>query len=134
MFSSNQVFEISGCIDHKNDLKNALEFAIKASGWYEPFTRSEKPAKCTFQITENGTYCLGWHAKEGWSEFQFDFDIEIIAQIITQHLKKQHIIDEGGDGSYHKGFLIKQIDWKSNVKNHDYGIIAIEPFTCYYAK
>ena len=139
MFSSNQKLEISGCIEHKNELKNALEFAIKASGWHEPFTRKDKPAKCVYQITEDGRYCLGWHMEKGWNEFQFDFDIEIISRIVAQHLEKQEIEYDEWDGSYHKGFLMKVIDWsfadeKNGIKNPSYGIIQIEPYTCFYAK
>ena len=139
MFSSNQVLQISGCIEHRDELKHALDFAIKASGWYDAFTRKDKPAKCTFQITKDGRYCLGWGVKEGWTEFQFDFDIDIISKIVAQHLEKQELDRGFWDGSYSKGFLIKNLEFtfddeKDGVKNPSYGIIQIEPYTCFYAK
>ena len=140
MFSSNQKLEISGCIEHKNELKNALDFAIKASGWYEPFTRTEKTVKCTFQITPDGRYCLGWGGQDsGWQSFPFDFDVDIIAQIIVQHLRKQEIHGSFGDGSCDKGFLMKNIEnyystERDGIKEPAYGIVSFEPYTCYYAK
>lgn len=140
MFSSNQKLEISGCIEHKNELKNALDFAIKASGWHEPFTRSEKPAQCTFQVTKDGRYCIGWGGQEkGWNEFPFDFDVDIMSQIIVKHLTKQEIAGSFGDGSRHKGFLMKNIkncfssEW-DGIREPAYGIVVFEPYTCYYSK
>lgn len=144
MFSSNQILEFSGSLSHKDELKHALEFAIKASGWYEPMTRTNNPCKCVYQITEDGKYCIGWGGEEkGWSEFPFDFDFEIISRIIAQHLEKQeavhmeHCID-GLDGSYSKGFLMKVIENsfsdRDGIKNPFYGIVSFEPYTCFYAK
>jgi hypothetical protein len=144
MFSSNQILEISGCLSHKDELKHTLEFAIKASGWYEPMTRTEKPCPCTYQITEDGKYCIGWGEKEGWNKFPFDFDVDIIAKIVGQHLEKQELrYDEncldGWDGSYSKGFLMKVIDNSfsdsvDGIKNSFYGIVSFKPYTCFYAK
>jgi hypothetical protein len=139
MFASNQILEFSGCINHSNELKHALEFAIKASGWYEPFTRENNPAKCVYQITEDGRYCLGWHTGKGWNEFPFEFDLDIISRIIAKHLEKQEIKEGMWDGSYEKGFLMKVInfsfaDEKDGIKNPSYGIIQFEPYTCFYAK
>lgn len=140
MFSSNQILEYSGCISHKDELKHALEFAIKASGWYEPMTRVKDPVKCVYQITDDGKYCIGWGGEEkGWSEFPFDFDIDIMAQIVVKHLEKQTINYCGWDGSYDKGFLMKVIEnsfasEKNGIKSPFYGIVSFEPYTCFYAK
>lgn len=144
MFSSNQILEFSGCLSHKDELKHALEFAIKASGWYEPMTRVEKPCPCTYQITGDGKYCIGWGEKEGWNKFPFDFDVDIIAKIVVQHLEKQEMrydknCLDGWDGSYSKGFLMKVIDNSfsdsvDGIKNTFYGIVSFEPHTCFYAK
>lgn len=138
MFSSNQILEFSGSLCHKDELKHALEFAIKASGWYEPMTREEKPCPCTYQITEDGRYCIGWGEKDGWSQFPFDFDVDIIAQIIVKHLAKQKVEDGGLDGSYDAGFLMKIIPNSfsddNGIKNPFYGIVSFEPYTCFYAK
>ena len=94
MFSSNQVLEVSGDLGHRGDLKNALEFALKKSGDYESFTRSDRPSKCVFQITGCGDYCIGWgchdeNPEDGWTEFQFDFDIDIVAAIIKNICKNR---------------------------------------------
>lgn len=146
MFSSNQILQISGCIDHRNELKHALEFALNASGWMTPMTRAEKPCKCVYQITEDGRYCIGWGGGEhkGWNEFPFDFDVDIMSQIIAKHLSKQKPVYmdnclDGWDGSYHAGFLMKIIedsfaDEDNGIKKPSHGIVSFEPYTCFYAK
>lgn len=142
MFASNQILEISGCLSHSGELKTALEFALKYSGNTDCFIRAEKPAKCVYQITEDGRYCVGWAFGElqpGWKEYPFDFDTSIISQIIAQHLEKQEIHRDMWDGSYSKGFLMKVIDESlgdeyNGIKNPFYGIVSFEPHTCFYSK
>lgn len=144
MFSSNQIFQISGDLGIKGDLQSSLEFALKKAGDYEHFTRRDNPSKCVYQIGADGAYYLGWNLyketeKTGWTEFPFDFDVVIIASIIEQHLKKQTSInindsDLRGDGSTHKGFLLTDVPYNSPIENSFYGIIKIVPFECYYAK
>lgn len=138
IFSSNQVLEVSGCLSQTIELKDALEFALKASGNLSCFTRTDRPAKCVYQITENGGYCVGWAfdgVKEGWNEYPFDFDLYIISQIIAKHLEKQELEHSGGDGSYDKGFIMSaSIENDDTVKNPFYCIVEFRPFTCYYAK
>ena len=142
MFASNQILEISGCIEHEGDLADALEFVLKKDNHMECFTRKEKPSKCVWQITEDGRYCLGWAfegIKEGWNEYPFDFDVKIIAQIIEQFLNKQEIKYDMWAGSYRKGFLMKNIDETmaiedDGIKNPFYGIVQFLPYTCFYSK
>lgn len=140
MFSSNQVLEISGDINHTNDLYNALEFALKLSG--HDFTAQNSKAKCVYQITDDGRYCIGWSyetAEKGWTEFQFDFDLSIISQIIAQFLRKQENRRDIWDGMYSKGFIMKSItesmsDEYNGIKSPFYGIVEISPYTCFYSK
>lgn len=147
MFSSNQIFQISGCIEHKDELKSALEFALKFSGELELFTRHEDPTKLVYQILEDGSYCVGWHfpkyeLKEGWNEFPFDFDLDIVSKIIIQHINKSPmpLIEEMGyDGSCEKGFIMNNIErgfdsYEIGIKKPEYGIVRFKPYTCYYAK
>ena len=145
MYSSNQILEISGCLSHKDDLYNALEFALKCSGYLTSFSHSTKVnSKCVYQITEDGRYCIGWahgEPNKGWLEYPFDFDLSIISQIIIKYLQKQDIVydDIDGDGSYGKGFLMKYLedsfsDEKNGVKSPFYGIVEFRPYTCFYAK
>ena len=136
MFSSNQIFEVSGDIRHENDLRDALEYALKKSGWYECFTKKVKPTKCTFQVSENGGYGIGWCSDgDGWTEYQFDFDVDIISKIIEQHLEKQNVDRFGGDGTNSKGFVIKHMKRSEDgFASPQYGIIVIYPYNCYYAK
>lgn len=141
MFSSNQILEVSGCLNHSNELYNALEFALKASEKLNSFTRNNKPSKCVYQITEDGRYCIGWAfdgVEKGWSEFPFDFDLNIISQIIAKHLKKQEVKGDTWDGSYEKGFLMKVIkECTSNeyngIKEPFYGIVEISSYICFYS-
>lgn len=130
MFSSEQIFEISGSMDQ---LEMAIRFALNM---YDT-----SPSGITYQITKDGKYCLGWHADNVWKKFPFDFDDHIVSEIIEQHLKKQECENpyEWGDGSTSKGFLMKAIpevfsDEKDGIKNPFYGIISIEPHMIYYAK
>lgn len=142
MFSSNQVLEISGPVGDGKYLSNALEFALKTSGDFECFTRADKPTKCVYQIAADGTFCIGSvykNTKEGWNEFPFDFDLELISKIVEKHLSKQEIRHSEWDGSYTKGFVMKIIETsfdneKDGIKNPFCGIVKFEPFACFYAK
>lgn len=131
MFSSNQKLEISGAM---SQLQSALRFALILS--------DSCGKELAFQITKNGKYCIGWGInQEGWERFQFDFDVEIVAKIISQFLKKkadsfQHVVF---DGSTTTGFLMKNIpelfsEEYEDIKNPFYGIVSFEPFINYYAK
>ena len=142
MFSSNQILEISGDLGHENDLYNALEFALKSSGDISSFTRQENPSKCVYQITEDGRYCIGRAygcVKDGWVEFQFDFDLSIISQIISKYLSKQDVERDIWDGGYNKGFIMKAIPESMGseyygIKSPFYGIVEFKPYTCFYSK
>lgn len=136
MFSSNQILEISGDLNHTDELKEAIEFALKKSDWHRCFTRKEKPAECVFQITDKGDFCIGWgDAKNGWNAFQFDYDIDIISKIAEQHLRKQSVCGFGGDGTDSHGFLMKAIGYDTDEVRDNYrGIIIITSYNCYYAK
>ncbi len=142
MFSSNQILEVSGDLSHSNDLYNALKFALKTSGDINSFTRKNNPSKCVYQITDDGRYCIGWafnDIKDGWSEFQFDFDLNIISQIISQYLSKQKVERDIWDGGYSKGFIMKAFpesmgNTYNGVKNPSYAIVEFKPYTCFYSK
>lgn len=144
MFSSNQIFEVSGDLTDQKQLVNSLEFALKYSG-YDSYMRSHEIAKgkkLLYQITEDGKYCIGWGDKDipdGWKEFPFEFSISIVSLIIKQHLEKFPIQEEGWDGSYKKGFVMKYIensfsDMENGIKKPCYGIVYFKPYTCFYHK
>ena len=140
MFSSDQVLQYSGPLDNVEYLRNALEFALKASGDLEVFTRNDNPGKCTYQILDDGRYCIGWHEiSDIWKEYPFDFDLDIISRIIVQHLEKQEVEYGIGDGSYEKGFLMSAIsrsfsNENDGIKRPFYGIVEFRPYTCFYSK
>lgn len=144
MFSSNQILEISGSLSHRNELECALEFALKYSGKSKNMEKKEidRGCKLLYQITKDGKYCIGWGFQDvpnGWNEYPFIFDIEIVSKIIHQHLEAFSIIKGDYDGAYEKGFVMKCIETsmsseKNGIKNPFYGIIYFEPYVCFYAK
>ena len=130
MFSSDQIFEVSGSMDQ---LEKAIKFAIDMHGIGK--------SGISYQITKNGKYCLGWGDEEEWKKYPFDFDVHIVSEIVKQFLEKQDCEDPyaWADGSSEKGFLMKVIpevfsDEKDGVKKPFYGIVSIEPYMNFYAK
>lgn len=130
MFSSDQIFEVSGSMDQ---LEKAIKFAIDMRGISK--------SGISYQITKNGKYCLGWGDEEEWKKYPFDFDVHIVSEIVKQFLEKQDCEDPyaWADGSSEKGFLMKVIpevfsDEKDGVKKPFYGIVSIEPYMNFYAK
>lgn len=135
MFSSNQEFKISGDF---SQLQSALNFAIDYYGTQEK--------DLVFQTTEDGKYCIGWKPEndtiEGWQDFQFDYDSEIVAKTIIQFLQKQKYKEspyEYFDGSTYGGFLVKNIpetfsDEYEGILNPFYGLVSFEPFINFYSK
>lgn len=144
MFSSNQVLEISGSLHHRNELESALEFALKYSGEEKNMTQEEidRGCKLLYQITEDGKYCIGWGFKDvpqGWLEYPFKFDIDIVSRIICQHLETQVVKRDIWCDTYDKGFIMKCIDEcmapeDNGIKSPFYGIVYFEPYTCFYSK
>ena len=133
MFTSNKKLEISGTY---NQLKSALEFAIKLDG--------TDLNKLCYQITEDEKFCIGsgWtnEIPSGWEKFQFDFDFDIVSKIIIQFLSKQKQKDMPlFDGDIEKGFVMRVIpetfsDFQNGIKNPFNGIVSFETFTCFYSK
>ena len=144
MFSSNQVLEVSGSLEHREELESALEFALNFSGHSKMMKKEEidRGCKLLYQITKDGKYCIGWGFKdvpEGWFEYPFRFDIDIVSKIIHQHLESFPIENGIWDGSHEKGFIMKIIDKfanteKAGIKSPFYGIVYFEPYTCFYSK
>ncbi len=137
MFSSNQILDITGSLDH---ITAALDFAMAYSGQLTHFSDAElkRGCKTVFQITKDGKYCIGWGfnaVPTGWTEYQFKPDISILSAIIKQRLKEAPSQEDGFDGSYEKGFRMRQIDFHTEgVENPFFGIVYFEPYTCFYAK
>ena len=131
MFSSEQILEVSGAM---NQLEKAIRFAMDMYGI---------PRHPSYQITEDGKYCLGWivDEKEGWKPFPFDYDPHIISEIVRQHLEKHDVDDPYSeyDGSSAKGFLMKAIPQLASavydgIKRPFYGIVSFEVYYNYYGK
>lgn len=140
MFSSNQVFEISGSMDQ---LSSALQFALDYSGHAKDMTKKEieRGCKLVYQITKDGTYCIGLSfgkIAKGWKEYPFDFEVDIVARIIApQRLYKLETLDSGyewADGGTSDGFLMKCDFYELEIEEPFYGIVNFKKFNCFYAK
>ena len=104
MFHSNQVL----------DLADAVKFVMALHGT-DKFTRRESPVKLAFAEPAPGMYAIGTGsfpgfpdrripghpASRGWTDYPFDYDPDIVAQIIKQLVKKQpeppHTDTDGGE-------------------------------------
>lgn len=137
MFSSNQLFTISGRLDQ---LENAIIFLLSHAGLTHESLHDPKRA-LVYQITEDNKYHLGYTrlpAPDGWKEYIFKYDPHIISLIIQQHIKYAQVqpksIYDYADGSTEKGFLLT-VKNPDNLKN-PYGcyLATIEPYKIYYAK
>jgi len=140
MFSGNQVLEVTGDM---SSLADALSFAIKLYGYDEHLTPSEieRGCKIVYQITADGKYCIGHAFQEvpdGWKEYPFDFDIDIISKIIVQHLNKTEAVNQvsGREGSKYKGFLMacEDTSWTSGIVNVNHNIVYFHPYILYRGK
>jgi len=143
MFSSNQIFKISGTF---SQLKMSLDFALAFSGDAKNMTKSERERGCklTYQIAGD-KYLIGWafgEVPEGWKEYDFDFDTDIVSKIIVQFLKKQEVSEseyDYFDGGTDDGFIMNcrtdiMADREGKVKNPFYCIVSFSTFKNYYAK
>lgn len=140
MFSSNQILEVSGSFDQ---LESALKFALHHSGNLNNNYPNEddNKHKLTYQITEDGKYCIGWvyeTVPNGWLEFPFKFNTEIVSKIIIKYLEGFPLEDSGLDGSHEKGFLMTGLkegySYNLGITNAFYCIVYFTPFTCFYSK
>ena len=132
MFSKNQILKISGSING-DDLFYALDFVIN---YYDI-----KDKKLAYQITEDGSYCIGWYTYDepeiGWTAYTFKYNADVMSLIIRDHIKDTIVrIDEFND-KVQEGFLIRSIQdlkysEKDTIKNSFYGIAIITPYTIYY--
>ena len=154
MFSSNQIIEMSGPLYDIEYIKFALKSALVLSGSEDVLQKVRKrDIKIVYQIGKNNsTYCIGWAVddlKDGWNEYPFDFDLDIVARIIQQHVEKVFktnkapINDFGGcDGRTEKGFIMKLAPAAYNdckdagIVYHSsfFGLVQFLPYWCYYAK
>lgn len=113
MFASNQRFDMK-C--GREQLQAAIEFLVKLSDVNDRFTRPTDPAKPIFCNTGHGIYLFGYYypnrpVPEGWSEYPFDYDSKIIAQIVWQWLQNQkYPIAPRIDGSVAMGARVCHIN------------------------
>lgn len=155
MFSSNQCFQISGTLDK---LSAVIDFAVRLDDKLEMLTRNDRKVHIAYQITNNGLYCLGTGGIEGhpqfgkpndgWTEFPFDYDPDILAGIIRQWIEKQPRPDseyDDFDGGTGLGFLCFE-PWNDvrhgntddrpseHIRNIHDCIVCFKPYVNYYAK
>ena len=144
IFSSNQVFTISGDLDCSNGIEDVLRFALKYSELNKLMMKpkSGRAIKLLYQITKDGKFCIGWsyeYVPEGWKRFPFRFSIKAVSNFIKEHLEEYPVEENVWPGSYRKGFLMKNVgevfgDEYKGIRNPLYAVIYFEPFTCFYSK
>lgn len=142
MFASNQILEIS-C--SKDQLEQTIRFAMELSGSAEYMTRTKYRVHPAFAII-NGMYCLAdghmddsdIQCPDGYTEFPFDYDPDILSAIILQWAEKQTLpARPGTDGSCELGFLIriprshKPVSTPPDIMR---SVITIQPYWCTYHK
>ncbi len=136
MFSSNQVLSVSGELDI-NYIKHCLSFALQLANYDYHSPKST----CTWQITEDGRYCIGWasgHIPKGWNAYDFEFDLNKISEIIFEHMKS---IDpyHANNCAACSGFIMEAIPETLAEEYHGivkpfYGLISFSPYLCAYSK
>lgn len=143
MFSSNQIIKISGTLEEA-EIKRVLDVILDIAGHERSWDGKRIDCHYTYQISTDGAFCIGYRYNEphdGWEDFQFGFDPNIVAKAIKNQLTKLKFPDtwDGWDGSTEKGFLAENIensfaDEKDGIKNPWYGIVKFSPYTCFYHK
>lgn len=130
MFSSNQVLHISGTLE-LSDIKAALEFGLVKA--------ARSNSYCFQYLPKVYTYCIGVKytdtSPEGWTDFQFDFDLDIVARIIKQQLEKAADKFPNIDCEHELGYLMTTADDViCKIENPSFCILAFSPFVNEYSK
>ena len=153
IFSSNQKFEISGTL---KDIKPVLEFVLAVANRWDTtslaYDFKTGVRRFIYQITPKGDYCIGWYfpnmtsLPQGWREYDFAFDEEIICKIIAQTMENNIYTAakdqfSGADGSSKIGFILTLIDHladeeETGISNASggMGIAKFSPYWCFYHK
>ena len=135
MFSSNQVLSVSGELDIKY-IKHCLSFALQLAG----YDYNSPTSICTWQITEDGRYCIGWASgsiPNGWNSYPFDFDIDIISNIILEHLKNNDLYHDSCaecSGFYMNVIPETLAEKEDGIIKPFYGLVSFTPYLCVYSK
>ena len=136
MFSSNQVLSVSGELDIKY-IKHCLSFAFQLANYDYHSPKST----CTWQITEDGRYCIGWASgsiPNGWNAYAFGFDIDKISEIIFNHMRA---VDpyKANNCAACSGFVMDVIpetlaEVENGIVKPFYGLVSFTPYLCVYSK
>lgn len=89
MLSSNQVLDISCAF---NALPHVIDFAFGLAGEKRSMTTGLRPVRRpAWKVTNSGLYCLGsrFIHDNTWQEYPFNYDPQILSDIVIQWLKKQ---------------------------------------------
>lgn len=141
--SSTEEVVISGTLDK---LESAIDFTFRFTEWVDAFTRKGDPAKCVFQIANDGRCCLGSIFKsskdtEGWTIFPFEYDLKAISIVVSQHLKNmQDKLKYPDEDCFELGFRLKIGDEDESdideftLKNSHHCILHIQPIWIEFPK
>ena len=136
MFSSNQVLSVSGELDIQY-IKHCLSFAFQLAG----YDYHSHKSTCTWQITDDGRYCIGWasvHIPKGWNAYEFEFDIDKVSEIILNHMR---VVDpyKANNCAACSGFVMDVIpetlaETENGIIKPFYGVVSFKPYLCEYSK
>jgi hypothetical protein len=143
MFSSNQIFEITG--DNKSDLREVLELALNLDGnLYDNDNRNITKVR-GYMIDPQYGIAFSWSKEaSGFTDYPMPVTLDLLVELVVNYLdskEAQEIYSKddsytGGDGSDKKGWRVYNPNWKQkgNPLSNFYSMIAICPHWTYYAK
>lgn len=113
MFSSMQIFDV---LVTEDQLRPCIDLAMKMADDVRLFTRDDGRVNLAFAEPVPGVYAIGrgsmpnpsWcephEAGRGWTDYQFDYDTEIVSKIVWQWAMKQDYPEAPDtDGSVKRG-------------------------------
>ena len=141
MFSSNQLFEVTG--DDDATLKAVLNLAVPRMGWLK-----------SYRIAAGATLVFGTEpgGMKGYIGYPMEVTLDIAVRLVLEHLqsataletyKKLQRLDEEMDGMCRKGWRVFYPGWRGyndgyNDIDNDAGspdplaLIAVAPFWTFY--
>lgn len=136
MFSSNQILSVSGELDIQY-IKHCLSFALELAN----YDYHSPQSTCTWQIAEDGRYCIGWasgNIPNGWNTYDFGFNIDKISEIVLEHMRS---IDpyKANNCAACSGFVMDIIPETLSEKENGiikpfYGLVSFKSYLCEFSK
>lgn len=146
---TNAILKITGDISHIDEVSESIDFIIRRTGWYEPFTRDAFRGRPSFQLLDDGiTYCIGsCTSTKEWEEYPFDYDPKIISLIVMQYFDNNEAVKTIFENAKHnltdpkinkirRGFIMSTLEKEdlNKITLPQYCIMVIRPYVLIYGK